>query len=678
MGRKSAIQKATERELAKFDKNYASDPDVQARVLQKVLPLVQMAKNNRMSKEQEWLEDFRLWSCQLSSLQIFQGRSNLFIPELNNQVETTVSKFQQGLFPSDDYFFCTPTKTTDLEQAKKIQAALKHTLDYKNQLPNLMERYQRQKALYGTCFMKGEFKNQTKDIFTKLPDGKIVKVTTPFKQGVYWRQTDIFHSYIYPELAPDLDSADIWFEETFQHKRALEDSGLYENLSTVPEVPQQYADLQWVDTIRLTIENLNSTAAQTAYGVLVTECWLDFDINEGEFVPCVITIANMGEVIRVQRNPFWFQKPPVVMGRYLKSPAASAYGHSLAERLRSLQYQMNDLANQTMDSMNFSLNPIAVIDPGYGTDINGFKLQPGAKWYANPQSVDMKVFPDVSVQGFNGMNQVRAMVQQFSDNAPTIAPQLSGKARSATAAQAVSNEISANLRAMIRSDEDDVLIPILKMTHSMMLQFQDYEEQIRTQGPDGAWMMMNVNPADLIGDVDFEWKGASEQQREAIERQQLMAFFNLALQINAQMPGQVDLPLLFQKVAREAFDMKLEDVFPAVRDKYTVDPSIENLILDDARDVKVNPGDNFEEHMLVHEEGRKAAKDEDVKIAYLRHMEQHRLQQQARQLLMQQQAQLQLMQQEPQEPGAKEGNPYQTPATPEGMLKGLRAVEPNQ
>lgn len=669
-----------------FDRNYADIQAVADRAMSHVIEMIRQAKTDRSSKEQEWLEDLRLWACQLTGAQIYHGRANLFIPELNNQVETSVSKFQQGLFPNDDYVNCFPTKKTDMDTAKKIQSAVKYELDVKNSIPSMMERIQRQKVLYGTVPVKGTFEERFNTTYARAKGGKVVANKVPIFRGVRWAPADLFHWYIYPEYS-ELDTAHVVFDETFHAKWELEAQGIYKNLEKVGVVQKEYSDLQWIDAIRMNIANLTTVAGKVTEGVLVTECWCMFEIEKGDRVPCVITLANLETVIRVQRNPFWHQLPPYLMGRYLKGPIAEAYGHSLPERIRSLQYQMNDLANQTMDSLNFILNPIAVIDPGYGSDVNGFRLQPGAKWWANPASVEMKAFPDISPSGFSGMNQVRSMLQQFSDNTPSLAPQLQGKVRNATAANLVGSEISQNLRNMIRSDETDLLVPMCKMTHSLLQQFQSEAYQIRIQGAaEGEWIMQEISPEDLVGDVDWIWKGSSVSQKTAVRGQQLLSFFNLAVQMNAQMPGQVDLPLLFQRVAKESFEINdLYEIFPSERAKYTVDPEAENLALDDEQEVEVNAGDVFEEHMPVHEQGFNEAKSLKVRVQYMRHMEKHRLQKQARDKLMAQQAEIAAQKMTMGEEGAPQpmqagpGNKAQTqnPGSDSQVFQGMRGAEPN-
>jgi len=686
MGRKSDNQKQAEKDMAQFNVNYAGNAAIADRALEYLQDMIIGAKTARGAKEQEWLEDLRLWACQNSDIQMYNGRNGLVIPELHNQVETSVGQFISGLFPNNNYLGCIPVKASNAEDAQRVKEAVFHELDHKNNLPSLMERFERQKVLYGNAFLKPVFEKTMKTVVVKDPKGYVKTTQVPAYQGVKVHCMDTFHTYVWPENANSVQEAQLCFDEDFVFKRELERSGLYKNLDKVTELQPDYQNYGWIDTIRMTINNLSTAATYRKNGVLVTECWCDFDIVKGEYVPCVITLLNYSVVGRIQRNPFWHQSKPYLQGRYIKGPAAEAYGHSLPERLRSLQYMMTDIANQTMDSLTYALNPIALIDPAFAGDVNSFKIQPGARWFASPQGVEFKTFPDISQVGFAGMQQVRGMIQQFSDLTPKLAPQLTGKVRSATQSAAVQNEISDNQRNMILADEFEVMSPLAEMTHWLLKQFQDEAYQVAVQGPEnGQWITKQVNPEMLQKDVMFVWRGSEVESVNAIRNQQMISAFNMALQTERILPGKIDVPKLYLKVMDEAFNLKDLDINLEARQKMTVDPEIENMSLGMGEDCPVNPGDNYKEHMATHGSGYLKAKTQEAKLAYLQHMDRHEIQKQAQDKIRQQEAQIEAMKMQlNEEQGEGEamgmpqgGNPGQTQNSVASITQGMRAVEPN-
>jgi hypothetical protein len=673
MGRKSNLQKATEKEMDRWDKNYAKDGSVRERFQKEIIPLITEIKANRQSKEEEWLEDYRLWSCQQSDLQMYTGRANLFLAELNAQVEASVKKYQTGIFPNTKYIETVALGNTLQEEANAIRDAVYFELNDKNSLPNVFERYQRQKTLFGTSAIKATFKREGNEIFFRNKQGKPYKTFSPKWNGVRVQVCDMFHTYIYPETAEDRIDLSLEFEEYFVDKTWFKENEMF-HAGELQDVENFDAGmLSWVDVTRLQIENLAQMCARRKEQLLLTEGYCMFDLKgDGKKVPVQFFLANNYLVVSLRRNPYWHQVSPYLYGRYLKSPAFSFYGHSLAERLRSPQYMINDSINQTMDSMNYALSPVAVIDPAFAGDINSFKIFPGAKWFGSPQGIDFKVFPDVSGVGLQVTQEMRGIIQQFSDLNPSVAPQLSGKVRTATGAQALTGELAAQQREMIRDDESSVLEPLCRMTHILLQQYQTESYIIKVQGAKGEWFSKEINPEDIVGQVDFIWKGASYAEQTAVKTQQLLAFFDKAIQIESIKPGMFDVPGLTRKMAKEAFNMELSEVFLEDKEKFTVDPIMENKIILAEKEAKVHPGDNFEEHMTTHAEFFKDKEASDLaKAIMFKHMRDHEVQKQAQdQLLLQQQqmaamqASQGMMQGEPpqgqgQVPGPMEGNPNQ-------------------
>ncbi len=608
-----------------------------------------------------------MWACNLTDSQAYQGRSNLFVPEFHHQIENTVNKALAGMFPNPDYLGVVPLKSTVRERAEKIRAAVYHQLEYKNNIQCLFDVHERQKSIMGTSPMRCSFVNQSTKIFVKNKNG-IESAEIPKFKGVKWQIVDIFRWYIVPEWAT-MDDYFMIFEDDFTPKHILEGAKLYDkpmfvNLDDVREVSDLGTDLEhnWVDTQRMISENLSNALSYRKGQIYTTKVYIDFDIEEGVHVPCEAVIANNGTLIRLVRNQFWMQKAPYVVGRYVRQPVRNFYGFSMGDKLRSLSYQMNDIANQTMDSLNYSLNPIVVIDPALAGDPKSFIIQPGAKWWGSPQGIQMQQFPDVSGSGFQAMQQVRAMVSQFSDSSPSVAPQLQGKARSATQASVIDREVNQDMRISSKVEEIEVLEPMCHMTHSLLQQFQKDTDQIRIQGPEnGQWIMDNVSPEDLEGEVDFVWQGAQVAEKTAVYTQQLMSFFQMAVQMSTSIPelkGKVDLPKLFERVAKDGFKLdRIEDFMVDIRDNQTVDQDVENIAIAQLQDVPTHSGDDDQEHLTkidaYLEKNKKLTLDQ--KLAFLKHGEKHKVQQAGKDAEKQNQARLAALQMAMQQQGPQQG-----------------------
>lgn len=656
-------EKATEKEVERFGVNLATNQPLCDKFMTQYAGLVQNCRNNRKTLEENWLDDLRQWSCRSDYRGYTNGMSNLFVPELNNQVEVSVEKALTATFPGPDWVYCIPQKGLSQERADKIKMAVVNELENKNNIFVKWDEFERQKVLLGTSIFKGSFKKDMLTVFAKDAAGNNIKQQVPKFYGAKWEVVDLFRWYIYPETS-DLENCMFTFEDQFVDINYAKSTGLYANMDLVQEVNWDSNHL-WVDTTRLELVFL-STANKGRPGCAVfTEVWCDFEIRKGLTVPVVATIANHSTVVRLTRNPYWFQTSPYLAARYTKRPGKLFYGMSLPDKIRSQGYMMNDLANQTMDSLNYSLNPIVVIDPALAGDINSMKIQPGAKWLGSPEGINFTQFPDVSEHGLRAMQEIRGQVAQFSDNSPGIAPQLQGKARSATQASLVQASVSQRQKVMAKGEEADVLGPMCSRTHTMLVQFMDEEWPIKMQGPDtGSWITDVVQPTDLVGAVDFVWKGSGESEKTAVRSQQLLAFYNAALQTSTVMPpGELDLVALFIRIAKEAFQLTdLDQIFKSIRDKKTVDPDLENIAIHDLQELEVNMGDDDDMHIKKHQEViDDSASNETQKILALRHIQKHTVQKKGKLALQQAQAKIQALQSMQAAGGNVQGGSSQSP-----------------
>jgi hypothetical protein len=656
------VEKATEAELNRFDFNLATRPDVADRFFNQVKNILTETRNNRRSLEEQWVEDVRDWSCVLDD-EGYRGRSNIFVPELNNQVESSVERGLGGVFTGPDYIYAVPMKGTDQAKADKIKAAVVYELEDRNGLFLKEDEHQRQKILLGTSIFKCGFRKETVEIFTRNSEGKPIKAIVPKWHGTRWDVVDLFRWYIYPETA-DIKEAVLTFEDQLMDIEAAKRTDEYVGLDDVQPI-QMDMNHQWVDVERYSIANLASSIRQRPGSALFTEIWTDFEVRKGLIVPVVGVIANGYKVVKLKRNPFWFQTAPYVGSRYLRRPGKIYYGLSLPDRIRTQGKAMNDLMNQSMDSLTFALNPMAIIDPALAGDVSTFKVAPGAKWLGSPEGIKFQTIPDVSQSGWTGMNEVRGQIAQFSDSTPGIAPQLQGKSRSATQASIVQGSVSQRQKVQSKGEETEVLAPMCMMTHSLLQQFMDKEWQIKIQGPDnGEWIVLPMSPGDLVGEVDWVWKGSSAEERTAVRSQQLLAFYNAALQTAAILPpGELDVGALFRRVAKEAFNLHdMDEIFKSMRDKKTVDPRSENVGLMDLQDVSTNPGDDDEAHMKIHQS---IIDDSDStpeqKLNAARHNEKHQVQKKGKEALVQIQARLQALQMVQQGPGGGASGPGGAP-----------------
>jgi|JI6StandDraft_1071083.scaffolds.fasta_scaffold01692_21 hypothetical protein len=698
----STTQPSTEKELRAFEKNHAADNAKADAFFSHVNPLIDSTRKNRISMEQQWLLDYQRWSCLLDN-QGYVGRSNIFVPELNNQIEQTVEKDLANTFSSPDLVYAVPKEGATDDQAHKVKEAVLYEIEDRNKGVLLLDEHKRQKALLGTSVIKAGFKKEIVDIYIRDKDGRPCLTQVPKYVGTKLDVVDMFRWYIFPETS-DLETCYMIFEDQLVDLVQEKLSGLYQNLENVqPMSDVGEGDLQhkWVDLQRRDFLNLGSMLRSRPNCAVFTEVWMNYDLyGDGKPIPVLATIANYKTVVRLVRNPLWLQRHPYAGTRHIRRPGKMFYGLSVPDRIRSQTDVMNDVQNQTMDSLNFSLSPISIIDPALAGDVNSFKYRPGAKWLGSPEGVEFKIFPDVSGAGLRYAQELRGQIAQFSDNNPNVAPQLSGKSRSATQSSIVAGAVSQRQKVQLLLEEHETLVPLCENIQSLLVQYMDKNWQIKVQGPvGGTWITKNITPQDINATVDWVWRGAEQEEKSAVRSQQLLAFYNSALQTASLMPGEVDLPGLFKRIAKEAFNLRdMDEIFKSMRDQKTIDPDVENVILSDGKDQEIHNGDNDQEHILAHEPLLDDNKiNDEGKLAVLRHLERHKIQMKAKQAVLEAKGRLQTMQMlaqqggdqspqgsqggqdgrtGPQVPSPMEGNQAQASTSPDAIMSGVRGVQP--
>ncbi len=182
-----------------------------------------------------------------------------------------------------------------------------------------------------------------------------------------------------------------------------------------------------------------------------------------------------------------------------------------------------------MDAKTMALNPIAMIDPAMAAQNQNFEMEPNAVWYVAPNAVRLDRMPDTSGTGYAAMSQLRAQIQDFSDREPALPSQLSGKARTATAAAQVGQAMSVDTNTFKRQNEQDVLIPLMQQWEALTDQHSDEEFFIMILGRDyGEWKQTLVKKESFAGNYKYMWKVSSDQDNKQVKARQIIDMMKVA------------------------------------------------------------------------------------------------------------------------------------------------------
>ena len=259
---------------------------------------------------------------------------------------------------------------------------------------------------------------------------------------------------------------------------------------------------------------------------------------------------------------------------------------------------------------------------------------------------------------------------------PAMLPQQTGKpgAKRNQAEVALETQVDILTTAVECSTiEKGILTPLVMRFGEYDSQFRDDDITVSEYGELGVQArMQRIPPRQFNKRYTFKWFGV-EQARDAAQKQNQLALLNVArgyLPILQQAGYRFNPAPVFEAAFGNAFGWRLgRQVLRDARSELTVDPQLENAMLDDGFDVPVHPQDNDPQHIAAHQQAMAGGDPTGMLRVHLqKHMMQMELKSAA---MMQQQMQQRMQAAGIGAPGGKPGMP-QPGAAPAGprLIKG--------
>lgn len=690
-----------------WEKNFAFDSRVRDRALTIFGQITRRRMDERVDLEEKWLEFFRMWNVEKDDNSGYNGRSNLYIPEVRKNVEAQARQLTEAAFPNDDYLSCTPLQGTF--KGADLQLEMRKFQIRQAKLKTQFHSYARQRCLYGTSPVFVPWRNNTRKIWMSRKSGKkitAVRSDVEIFNGPDFIPHDLMRWYALDPLSRDFQEAGCFYnslvdkEELQKRDKAGKLFGYRDLISKAADAlssSELERFIEKVESSGLVLEksgyagdvDLSQTKGQDNK-MLCTQIFAIMELPEGLMddedknlpVPVIIEMYNSGHIGLVKRNPFFHQQAPYVCGRYIIPGPEQFYGQGIPWAIQFMQHEINSKADQAMDSATLALNPIAFIDPAMAGNMLEFPVEPGAVWQVSPQGVKLSSIPDTTQTGYNAIAMLRAQMADYSDRSPALPQQLQGKSRTATQSDIVSSALNVDTKSFASLDEEMVLEPAMEMWESLTDQnIQDKQIILVSGGDFKKAKQVLVRKNQLLGRYTYQWNAASlTQNRQILARQLIDAmkvYGTLPPQIQAQTKFRMD--MAFRALIREGMNLPDVERYFGEAGQESTDVETEYEMLKEGLEISVSPGDNDLEHMKAHDEKLKDGKlDEDQKAILMAHIAEHQAQMEAKQKAIEmaraQMAQMQAMQQQ-QGSAANSGN--RTQLSPNGsvgdMASGNRA-----
>lgn len=658
--------------------NLALDPQIRDVVQAELCGIITQIRDNRIRLEERWQRFYRIWNCEIDK-NSYSGRSKIFLAAARAVSETFVSAIARDFFPSADNWYGIQSieDVGDELKADAVKALFDHFFQKQMKLKSEALPFFRQLVIYGTSPAKLTFLDKESQVtaLKRILDTegkssvKRIEKMVKFYYGPHFAPRDLFNFYVYPETAKDVQDAILAFEDievTIGHIKEMSMKFMdpkNEDLGHVYETPDEVFNAsgqsdQHSDIYRFRRERLQrmglSADPSDRWNKLsndrrnLSEIYWRKDLDDSGEKEWLVTLINDFHVVRIQENPFWHKKKPFIVPRMLRV-VNEFYGRGVMEVIDRVQYMMNDIVNQTMDSVQFEINPITIIDPSMVSFANSIRAHPGAKWLGQPAGFTFTKPASVAAVGFSTLNLLQGYIHDFSGANAALQGQPAARGRgraqnTASGMQTLLAQGSAGISQIVEDLEQQFGEPLMEMSYSMLEQFMDEKIIIRILGRRGAPLLQKeVGIEDIVGNYEFKWLGSTGTRNRQIIGQQMINFLNIARGFPPQVIQQLNWPWLSKQVWTEGLGLRnAEELFNPNGWQYSVDPVLEFKFLQEDREVKVSPGDDHQQHLKQHYIDRASIFDPLKLEKWDKHIQDTIM---AIQQIIQQQQQMQMMQQ---------------------------------
>ena len=607
------------------------------------------------------IDYWQAYNCELGERQFYNGTSQIFMPYIHDAVEARVTRFTNQIFPQAGRFVDVTTQDGTIPHA--TIALLEHYVSAAKLRTEIVPALIRNGDMEGQYSLYVGWKDVTKHLVSR--EEKPLKAAGVESEAL-GSQEDIEEEEVtrgVPDIEVLHDSDLVILPATSNSvDDAIESGGWVaimrrwskakiKSLMKSGDIVQAEGDAlieEMRSAARDTQKNLSKELAESA-GVkakgkmaLIYEAWGKMSVP-GEESKRLVRVYFGGEnkILGCKLCPYWCDEVPIISGPVRKT-AGVAKGIAPVKHVIDIQIFANDTINEAADTAHFAAMPITMTDPEKNPKVGTMIMGLGAVWETSPRDTSFAQFPDLWRSGAERANECKNQIFQTLGVNPAMMPQQTGskagKRNQAEMAMEQQVDVLTTADAVINL-EQQILTPLLQRIAAYDHQFREDDITIRSFGELGTNAKMeSIGPLQANYRYQFKWWGV-EAARNAAMIQQQIAMINVIKGIPPQMYEgfKLNLAPAISNMVESAFGPRLGPrTFVDLSKQMTVDPLVENDMMEEGIDVMVHPGDDDEKHIQVHMAMMQAG---DPHGAYMRHIALHQHQIQAKNMAQAQQMQ---------------------------------------
>lgn len=651
----------------KRDAELSTRPQVRKQLLE-IFDDVQEGFVDQRDRSDSIMDNWDLFDCKLSDKQFYNGQSRIFLPYIRDAVNARKTRFCNQIFPQSGRYVEVITGEPDQPSAtvSLLETYVRRTRLQTEIMPALVKNGD----VEGQYTLYAGWQTETRRVTRRekvadtegLPElGEHLEFNES-EETVGRPTVEVIHDtdvLVLPVTADSIEGAieadgsvtilRRWTKGRIR-KAIRDDEIVKEQGEMLLKSMQRAAASQNRDASK----KLTDAAGIKNNGdeVLIYETWARLKV-EGAWVLCVAYYGGDENILGCRRCPYWCDMPPVISVPVEKQ-AGVFKGKPPLDPVCDLQILANDTINEAADTAHFSAMPIVMTDPDKNPKTATMVLGLAAVWETSPEATQIVKFPEMWQDGMERAMACQSQILQSLGVNPAMIPNSTGGSNKRNQAE-IANEQQVDILTTadaVTVLEQGILTPLLQRFAEYDHQFREEDVTISVYGDVGVRAQMeDVEPIQMNKRFEFIWLGV-EQARNAAQVQQQIAGMNILKGIPPQMYAgyELDLKPMIESMVMNMFGPRLGPLTFRKVENVTVDPMIENQMMEHGFLAPVHPGDNDEMHLMDHMAALQATGGIDPHGTFKDHIAKHQ-----QQLQMKAEAQMSAQGPQPGVPGSPGG-----------------------
>ena len=452
--------------------------------------------------EHKFDEYYRLWRgiWDPSDKMRESERSRLISPALQQAVESAVAEVEEATFGRGVWFDI----KDDLGDANPIDIQV-----IRNQLSEDFQLTQVRKSV-AECILNSAIFGTGIGEITLEEKKEMRPATQPVLEGAMQAygvmETDRYvvklrpilpQNFLIDPVATSVEEAMGCAIDEFVPKHLVEsgiENGIYRNV----ELETTYTDTDLEPDKQLVMYDEDKIRLTKYYGLIPVELYVDaisdglseeeiedLDIPQGQYVEAIVVIANGGQLLKVEENPYMMQDRPVVAFPWDVVPGRF-WGRGICEKGYNAQKALDTELRARIDALALTVHPMLAVDASRLPRGAKMEIRPGKTILTNGNPAEiLQPFKFGALDGntFNQAAALQTMVQMATGaiDAAGIPGSINGDSTAAGISMSLGAIIKRHKRTLINFQEA-FLLPFVQKAAYRYMQFdpelypvQDYK-----------------------------------------------------------------------------------------------------------------------------------------------------------------------------------------------------------